>query len=273
MGIYMIRKIFKTILIYFICFGITVPSNAAISVSDGSAFMTKTEFMADINNLSGRVAQLETTLDGTLDGKVSSYLEQKGFWKAKIQTLNQSSVTGVTPASVNRLSDNTAKGKAVLTGSNNLELVTNVTASGMALLNLAYKGHTASTGADSKISRWGYWGTKTGSYYFQANLMLVAHFFEKTNGIETQKASLVLGSNLGQMRQNETSINYYLNVIYLPVKELLIPTMFFVYEGSSITWHLEESYGFGELSGNPTISNGSNLGDTIDVYIRDFVVY
>ena len=36
----MISKIFKTILIFTIVVGISLPTNAAVSVSDGSAFVT-----------------------------------------------------------------------------------------------------------------------------------------------------------------------------------------------------------------------------------------
>ena len=137
----MLKRLFKTILILTICFVLTIPSSAAISVSDGSAFMTKTEFMADINNLSSRVAQLEITLDGTLDDKVSSYLEQKGFWKAKEQTfatsgsspLNQ--MLAVMPYNVSATSGST-KNEVEL---NRLTLVEELTASGMCLLNLAFK--------------------------------------------------------------------------------------------------------------------------------------
>ena len=47
----MLKKIFKTILVLSLCVGLTLPTNAAVSVSDGSAFVTKAEFAADLNNL------------------------------------------------------------------------------------------------------------------------------------------------------------------------------------------------------------------------------
>ena len=37
----MINKVFKTILVLTISLGLTIPANAAVSVSDGSAFVTK----------------------------------------------------------------------------------------------------------------------------------------------------------------------------------------------------------------------------------------
>ena len=36
----MLNRIFKTILVLSICVGVTLPTNAAVSVSDGSAFVT-----------------------------------------------------------------------------------------------------------------------------------------------------------------------------------------------------------------------------------------
>ena len=76
----MLNRIFKTILVLSICVGISLPTNAAVSVSDGSAFVTKAEFAADLNNLSNRMAQLENSLDAKIDSLVSSYLTRNGIW-------------------------------------------------------------------------------------------------------------------------------------------------------------------------------------------------
>ena len=81
----MIRKIFKTITILSLCIGISLPTNAAVSVSDGSAFVTKAEFSADLNNLSNRMAQLENSLDAKIDSLVSSYLTRNGIWNGAKQ--------------------------------------------------------------------------------------------------------------------------------------------------------------------------------------------
>ena len=84
----MLKKIFKTILVLSICVGISLPTNAAVSVSDGSAFVTKAEFAADLNNLSNRMAQLENSLDAKIDSLVSSYLTRNGIWNGAKQNLN-----------------------------------------------------------------------------------------------------------------------------------------------------------------------------------------
>ena len=83
----MLKKIFKTIFVLSICVGISLPTNAAVSVSDGSAFVTKAEFAADLNNLSNRMAQLENSLDAKIDSLVSSYLTRNGIWNGAIQEI------------------------------------------------------------------------------------------------------------------------------------------------------------------------------------------
>ena len=72
-----------------LCVGISLPTNAAVSVSDGSAFVTKAEFSADLNNLSNRMAQLENSLDAKIDSLVSSYLTRNGIWNGASQVLLQ----------------------------------------------------------------------------------------------------------------------------------------------------------------------------------------
>ena len=92
----MLKKIFKTILVLSICVGISLPTNAAVSVSDGSAFVTKAEFAADLNNLSNRMAQLENSLDAKIDSLVSSYLTRNGIWNGASQILNAMDVSSNT---------------------------------------------------------------------------------------------------------------------------------------------------------------------------------
>ena len=89
----MLKKIFKTILVLSLCLGLTLPTNAAVSVSDGSAFVTKAEFAADLNNLSNRMAQLENSLDAKIDSLVSSYLTRNGIWNGAKQSIMGYSAT------------------------------------------------------------------------------------------------------------------------------------------------------------------------------------
>ena len=83
----MVKKIFKSLLIFSVVLSLTIPANAAVSVADGSAFVTKAEFSADLNNLSNRMAQLENSLDSKIDSLVSAYLTRNGIWNGSKQTL------------------------------------------------------------------------------------------------------------------------------------------------------------------------------------------
>ena len=82
----MIKKLFKTIFILTLCLGITLPSNTgSANVSDGSAFITKSEMAYQLNNLSSRMTQLENSLDSHIDTLVSSYLTRNGIWNGAKQ--------------------------------------------------------------------------------------------------------------------------------------------------------------------------------------------
>ena len=80
-------KIFKLFVSISLILTISlINSFAAISVSDGSAFVTKAEFAADLNNLSNRMSSLENSLDAKIDSLVSSYLSRNGIWNGEKQT-------------------------------------------------------------------------------------------------------------------------------------------------------------------------------------------
>ena len=84
----MIKQLFKTILILSICICISIQSNAGgVKVSDGSAFITKSEMAYQLNNLSNRMSVLENSLDSRIDTLVSSYLTRNGIWNGAKQTL------------------------------------------------------------------------------------------------------------------------------------------------------------------------------------------
>ena len=83
----MLNRVFKTIFILTLCLGITLPANAgSVQVSDGSAFVTKSEMSYQLNSLSNRMAQLENSLDSKIDKLVSSYLTRNGIWNGIKQT-------------------------------------------------------------------------------------------------------------------------------------------------------------------------------------------
>ena len=80
-------KIVKFFVVFNLILSISlINSVAAISVSDGSAFVTKAEFAADLNNLSNRMSTLENSLDAKIDSLVSSYLSRNGIWNGEKHT-------------------------------------------------------------------------------------------------------------------------------------------------------------------------------------------
>lgn len=88
----MINRFIKIVLCLSICF-IQIASYAGnISVSDGSAFVTKSEMSYQLNNLSNRMTQLENSLDSKIDTLVSSYLTRNGVWNAVKQTLSKTTI-------------------------------------------------------------------------------------------------------------------------------------------------------------------------------------
>ena len=76
----MLNRVFKTIFILTLSLCITLSTNAGnVEVSDGSAFITKSELSYQLNNLSARMSALENSLDSQIDKLVSSYLTRNGI--------------------------------------------------------------------------------------------------------------------------------------------------------------------------------------------------
>ena len=83
-------KVVKFFVVFNLILSISlINSVAAISVSDGSAFVTKAEFAADLNNLSNRMSTLENSLDAKIDSLVSSYLSRNGIWNGEKQEIKK----------------------------------------------------------------------------------------------------------------------------------------------------------------------------------------
>ena len=77
----------KFLIILSLIIGLTIPSYSAVSVSDGSAFITKNESDAAFNNLQSRMSIFENAIDAKIDSLVSSYLSRNGIWNGSKQTL------------------------------------------------------------------------------------------------------------------------------------------------------------------------------------------
>ena len=75
----------KNLILVVLVLAITIPTNAAVSVSDGSAFITKNEFSYEMNTLSNRMSYLENSMNAKIDSLVSSYLSRNGIWNGEKQ--------------------------------------------------------------------------------------------------------------------------------------------------------------------------------------------
>ena len=88
----MLKRFVKIALCLSICFMQIASYAGNVSVSDGSAFITKSEMSYQLNNLSNRMTQLENSLDSKIDSLVSSYLTRNGVWNGVKQTLTKKKI-------------------------------------------------------------------------------------------------------------------------------------------------------------------------------------
>lgn len=85
----------KFLIILSLIISLTIPSYSAVSVSDGSAFITKSESDAEFNNLQSRMSIFENSLDAKIDSLVSSYLSRNGIWNGANQQLETTDTIGI----------------------------------------------------------------------------------------------------------------------------------------------------------------------------------
>ena len=88
-----ILKLSKKFLLLALMIVLPINNFAAVSVSDGSAFVSKSEFSASLNNMSNRISIIENTLDAKIDSLVSSYLSRNGIWNGDKQTVVSTGTT------------------------------------------------------------------------------------------------------------------------------------------------------------------------------------
>jgi hypothetical protein len=81
-------KVIKMLIVLYIILYSSFEVCASIMVSDGSAFVTKAEFSADLNNMSKRLTEVENGLEAKIDNLVSSYLSRNGIWNGVDQLDN-----------------------------------------------------------------------------------------------------------------------------------------------------------------------------------------
>lgn len=111
-----IKKYIKFIMCFMLIFCLTFSSYAALSSSDGSIFVTKTELNTTLTEYNARLATFETGINSKIDTQVTSYLDTNGIWNGTVQNISY-------PKNTN-----------VIMSANCVKMVSNMTKSGMLYL-------------------------------------------------------------------------------------------------------------------------------------------
>ena len=223
------RKLIKTIIIVSIVLYYSF-SYAAISVSDGSAFVAKTEFDSVLSNLTSRLSQMENSLEGKIDSLVSSYLSRNGIWNGVKQTLKNSKLdvfTSLGTLSMQTVYDINQSQKII---------VDELSKTGMAIVNITwsssgsyprlyYLGSTTHTRTDNASAR-------------EFNIYITEQTPTMTSFDRTERY-LRSKIQLGTSNYNVTSEGMYSEVV-LP-KTGVATAMFFVSKGNKM-WACENFY-------------------------------
>ena len=273
----MFRKIFKTILILSICLGISIPSNAAVSVSDNSAFITRAEALAVAQSLSERIIVLENTVDEKIDNLITAYLERNGVWNAQEQVLqNRSYSVGTSNRTVNTA------------GSEDLIVqmfVANTSRSGVFSAEVYYYG-TGYSG-ELNLCRIGYQGVLTaeGNKYSDNGFDLTLSVFEDNTddhlshtgsnykNYSELRYTMLLGSAFGQKKYT-SSKKEYIACMNLPsgaTTQMIRPMTFFVQRNSSLWWILRSNYRFSGVNSANSVTSGTS-GAYITISVNNALI-
>ena len=272
----MLRRIFKTIFILSLCFGTLLNTHAAVIVSDGSAFITKSEFKALVNEASGRIEALELHADSQIDTLVNSFLGRNNIWHPQKQELNANTTMELKPCDIT-LSNKSATGNKTIVDSR--ICIDEIKKSGMMVISLFYRAKD--TSAAGKTFRWGYTGTMNdqGNWQCDNGIELNVIFYESTkkedgtyNTAERRYVCLI-GTTQGAKREASTSTYGHMTAIGLSPIEVLVPAYFFVTKKSRISWAAVESYKFALTITCNKVCEGTNDGQNVYVRIQDPVVY
>ena len=264
----MLRKLFKTILAFSLCFGISVSTNAnGVQVSDGSAFITKSEMAYQLNNISERMAKLENSLDSRIDSLVSSYLTRNGIWSGSSQSISSTATNGHSFTSGwgdGNLGTNTASVVHF-----DECIVDKVSKSGLVFGNFGYGNKHKGL-----FNNW-YYGcyiaNKPG-WVWDQNATVQIYFYETDQGATTAtsgniKSSVLIGSALGA--QNWNGGSYTLLCIALPNWNL-IPFTFFTEKGKQIWWRWVDDVSFFSTEG---VHSMTDEGCTMQVQLMELSIY
>ena len=259
----MIMKMFKKILLFALCFYYSFYSFAAVSVSDGSAFLTKSELQSDLNSLINRMALLESSLDAKIDSLVSAYLTRNGVWNGKSLDIDKKETHLVYSDFITSWNSNEEKEKTVWSKT------TNIDKAGMCVVVVHIGG--VKYPDDNSMYRCYlryYGGTYCG---FEDDVKVVLSMNEIIGGIPYGRNSLVVSQS-----QQRVTINPGNNgecIVPLPLNNDYV-LLGFVSKDNTLQVEFRELT-FDYQSGNSNITNNSGLvgGAYLNIYIKDCIIY
>ena len=280
----MINKIFKIIFILTLCLSTSFNSLAAVSVSDGSAFVTKSEFNADFDNLDNRMALLENSLDAKIDSLVSSYLTRNGIWNGKKQELTSYTHLSRTITSTH-LYTMYQSGKT----KNFLQLVDGISGTTYVLVEKLDKAglvhirvNTYGTGikmctVTSPTGLNGYWyngSSFTGHNYYRDGVRYTGgvYLYLYNNSVQVYQEE-VINCNM-QIEESNSNTNTGLYGVSWNAKwvDRNLNAYFFATNDDKIEWNMIYNAGFGEYW-TSSMGNESIRGTNFTIQFQDVTVY
>ena len=266
-----------------------MPSIAAgTQVSDGSAFVTKSELSYRLNNLSNRMSILENSLDSRIDTLVSSYLTRNGIWNGAKQTLGSyKSLTNLswskcwdviktkTYGIVNKVVDGKTDDKYVLVNKTSKTGLVNVLANnpntGIAIMSLA---NTGSSGGGKHSG----WKVGTGNYtdhnYYRDlvryNGGVYLNLYVNDDVLYNTKI-IACDCKIEEGLRGYT--NYYDAVYLMMWSPINLSAYFFCNKDDTIYWNLEYKAIFGEVAITAGMNSTGFRGQNINFQITACSIY
>ena len=285
----MFKRIFKTIFILNLIFSTFLTSHAAVTqVSDGSVFITKSEFKALLNDASERVEKLEIQADSKIDSLVSSFLARNNIWHPMKQTLstNSEDITGELIPHSFTTSGSAGEAQGLVTIKEKKICIEKIRKSGMMIIHILYRAKDVNGAANS--FRWGYVGSmqNSGNWTSDNGTEVVANFYEIEPG-ETIATALnttakeeshkkyvcLIGSASGAKREGGTSNYGHTTAFALSPIETLIPAYFFVTKNNTLVWDCKQLYKFSRTNHANPVCSDQNGGQNIYIHLDSPVVY
>lgn len=133
-------KLLKKILTVSLIFALSFPTFSAVSVSDGSSFVSKAEFDAYKTDTNIFMTNLENSLDSKIESLVTTYLSTNGIWNGATQVITEAKKTTTVSFSGIVFSTSTKRVNGI---SHYTQVATNVFTidkSGLLFLNVSLSG-------------------------------------------------------------------------------------------------------------------------------------